>query len=533
MGIGTSEPANPRRFRIGLLLLVGLLMSVAVGKVFLADVLDPDCFWHLRVADQLHTDGIGPLVDRLSFASNPEPWTPYSWLAELAMRDIWRLAGWRGAIIAQAMLESALVGLIALACFTRITERTPGGPSWQGKEEYRQLRASLATAFALVLSIPYLSFRPATAALVLLAAGSLLLVRDRARHERSAAVWLLVPLTALTINIHLYALFIPAMILMLLIGAVWERCSARYLIDRPEADRRIGRYALLCGLCAVGCLATPMAPGMIASAMHYQFADPMVSGPVIAEMQPFYHGSAGKVAVVAILGFACCVARRPRRLRAGEWAWLAMGTLLLFRLGRFAPIFAIWSAPMLASTLPRLSDRMLARRTTIAAIAAAVAFIGLRVVLAFPLRQSMDQWLTRLGDGAPGYPCKAASYVENSVHPATGRIINEFTWGGYLEWRLGGRYQVFLDGRTQLYSPDFWQATYLGTPGDRQKFLAQVQADAAILPASGSKFHDALSQLGWRTAYRDDRAQVMLPPAIVAKKKETPNWPQAFIDFNE
>jgi hypothetical protein len=323
------------------------------------------------------------------------------------------------------------------------------------------------------------------------------------------------------------------MVFMLLAGAVWERCSARYLIDRPEADRRIGRYALLGGLCAVACLATPMAPGMIASAMHYQFADPMVSGPVIAEMQPFYHGSAGKVAAVAILGLAACLIRRPRRLRAGEWAWLAMATLLLFRLGRFAPIFAIWSAPMLASTLPRLSDRLLARRTVLAGITAAVAIIGLRVLSDFPLRQPMDQWLTRLGAGAPGYPCGAASYVENSVHPTTGRIINEFTWGGYLEWRLGGRYQVFLDGRTQLYSPDFWQATYLGSPGDRQKFLSQVQADAAILPVSGSEFHNALSQLGWHTAYRDDRAEVMLPPAVVAKKKDVPMWPQAFIDLSQ
>ena len=523
--IWASAPLNQpirARLRIGLLLLVGLLITVAVSKVLMADVLDPDCFWHLRVADQLHTDGIGPLVDRLSFASNQEPWTPYSWLAELAMRDIWQIAGWRGAIFAQAALEATLVGLIALACYTRITERTPGGPSWQGKEEYRQLRSSLATAFALVLSIPYLSFRPATAALVLLAVGSVLLIRDRAKGERSAAVWLLIPLTALTVNIHLYAIFIPAMVFMLLAGAVWERCSARYLIDRPEADRRIGRYALLCGLCAVGCLATPMLPGMVSSAMHYQFADPMVAGPVIAEMQPFYHGAAGKVAVVAIVGFAACLTRRPRRLRAGEWAWLAMGTLLLFRLGRFTPIFAIWSAPMLASTLPRLSDRMLTRRSTLVAMSAAVAIIGMRVILSFPLRQPMDQWLTRLGAGAPGYPCRAARFVESSVHPATGRIINEFTWGGYLEWRLGGRYQMFLDGRTQLYSPDFWQATYLGTPTDRVDFLKKVDADAAILPANGSEFHDALAQLGWHTAYRDDRAEVMVPPRRWRRRRKRP-----------
>ncbi|HEX4124248.1 MAG TPA: hypothetical protein VHY37_05930 [Tepidisphaeraceae bacterium] len=533
MALGNSESATPRGQRIGLLLMVGLLICVAAGKVVLADVLDPDCFWHLRVADQLHTDGIGPLVDRLSFASNPEPWTPYSWLAELAMRFVWRLAGWRGAIFTQAVLESAFIALVALACYLRITERTPGGPSWQGKEEFRQFRAGVATAFALLLSLPYLSFRPATAALVVLAGCSVLLIRDRARQERSAAVWLLIPLSVLAVNLHLYAIFIPASVFMLFVGAVWERSSARYLIDRPEADRRIGRYALLCGLCAAGCLATPMLPGMVSSAMHYQFSDPMVSGPVIAEMQPFYHGSAGKIALIAVLGFACCLIRRPKRLRAGEWAWLAMGTLLLFRLGRFAPIFALWSAPVLAATLPRFSDRILLRRTTVIGMSAIVAILAIRIAAAFPLREPMDQWLTRLDTGAPGYPCGAARYVEKSVHPVTGRIINEFSWGGYLEWRLAGRYQVFLDGRTQLYSPDFWQATYLGSPADRLRFLSQVQADAAILPEKNSEFHDALARLGWRTVYSDSRAQVMLPPATVVKRKDTPLWPQALIDFGE
>jgi hypothetical protein len=55
----------------------------AASKSILYDTLDPDCFWHLRVAEQLQRDGIRPLVDPMSFMSIKDPWTPYSWLAEL------------------------------------------------------------------------------------------------------------------------------------------------------------------------------------------------------------------------------------------------------------------------------------------------------------------------------------------------------------------------------------------------------------------------------------------------------------------
>src|SRR2546430_5416391 len=97
-----SRPLPVRQPRLGMVLLFGLIVLVAAGKPILFDTLDPDCFWHLRVAEQLRSDGIGPLVDRLSFASNQQPWTPYSWLAELGIDRIWRAFRWRGAILVHA-----------------------------------------------------------------------------------------------------------------------------------------------------------------------------------------------------------------------------------------------------------------------------------------------------------------------------------------------------------------------------------------------------------------------------------------------
>ena len=80
------------------------------------------------------------------------------------------------------------------------------------------LQAVVGTLFGTVLSLPYLSFRPVTAALVALAACAWLMIRDRRGGERTRALWLLVPLTSLIVNLHLYAIFIPLWVFALLLA---------------------------------------------------------------------------------------------------------------------------------------------------------------------------------------------------------------------------------------------------------------------------------------------------------------------------
>ena len=209
--------AAPRRVAVGAALFIVLVALAAAGKAVLYDTLDPDCFLHLLTADQLLTDGIGPLVDRQSFASVSQPWTPYSWLGALGMKYVWDAGGFRAAVVVHAAMSAALVSLVAAACLVRT--RTPDDePDEAVARRQDPLYATpvvsrfsvvIAVAMAAFLSLPYLSFRPVTAAFVLLALSTLLIVRDRRMGERSKAVWLVIPLTALTINVHLFATVVP------------------------------------------------------------------------------------------------------------------------------------------------------------------------------------------------------------------------------------------------------------------------------------------------------------------------------------
>jgi hypothetical protein len=473
-----------RGARVGFILLIAVLAIAAAGKAVLFDTLDPDLFWHLRVADQLAALTLPhPIVDTLSFASIKTPWTPYSWLAELGQRFVWLHGGYRAAIAAAAIMAAGLVCLIAMTALEMSRDR-------YGRPRY--LAAALATFVGEFLCLPYISFRPATFAALILAVIIWLLQRDRRMENKSRAVWLVPPLTALLANVHLYVVFAPAAVFGL-------------FLERPRT------YRLLLPATILASLMTPMLSGAIAAAWHYQFGDVMVASPVIAEMRPFWHGPLGTVAAAFALLVVVAAIFKRRELRVGEWVWLVSCTVLLLKMGRFSPIFAIFVAPTLAVTLPHFSNSVLAKPWICWVLAMVALLECAKVGSAFPTdRTPPSQWVNRMGPDAGGYPTAAADYVEAHVVARTHRIICEFTWGGYLEWRLNPKWQLLMDGRTQLYTADFWRSLYLGTPEERKAYLAKIDADAAVVPVRGSSFERDLIELGWKVVYEDDRAEVLM-----------------------
>ncbi|MGD0463989.1 MAG: hypothetical protein ABSB74_16015 [Tepidisphaeraceae bacterium] len=490
-----------RSGRLGFSLLLALLALVAAAKVILADTLDPDCFWHIRVGEEIaHQGWPHPLLDDLSFASIPQPWTPYSWLAELGMKRLWDAGGFRAAVAAQAILESAFIILLGL-CAVEFSASAHGRP--------RYLASALAAAMGGILSLAYLSFRPVTAALVGLSVVAWLLLRDRRKNQTSKAVWLVPPITAVLVNIHFYALFVPLWAAALLIGDVLQSSTTR-----PPRRLR-GLLLLLSSLLA--CCLTPLLPGMIRSVLDYSRHDVMVRSETIAEFRPFYQGTMGHVSAALVgllLIWTIWQFIRTRRVPLGEVIWLAGSTALLFRLGRMAPVFAIIAAPVFAAVLPELSDRILTRPPIVAIFAAALLLAAWPIARGFPgPARSLSSWLNRNGPDAPNYPCAAADFVEHNVPAKTHHLICELTWGGYLEWRLGPRFQTLMDGRTQLFSSEFWNTLALGSLPERRAYFAATPADAAVLRTSHNPFAQPLADLGWKTVYRDEFAEVLVPPS--------------------
>jgi len=496
---------------LGICLLLGLLILTASTKSLLYDTLDPDLWWHLRVADQLEQDGIGPLVDDLSYASIKQPWTPYSWLAELAMKRIWDSGGYRMALVVQAGMIATLLTLVVMSCAIRLKQAQVDQDATDGGTG---LPIAVATMFAAFHCLPFLSFRPVTFAIVVLAGVMFLIVRDRAGGQTSRAIWLSIPICVVLTNMHFFAFLIPVMLGTVCIGSWFEKRAA---IEMRSPGSRARRYLLLATLSFLACLCTPMLPGLLGTLVHFQSHDIMANGPFIAETQPFYSGPAGKVGLITVLIAAGLIARKRMQLSISEWLLLGVGTVLLFKYARLSPIFAVICAPMLCICLPRMSDRLLAKPAVAGLLGLVLAVGVVRVLQAFPARSMpLETWINRNGPDLPGYPTAAVEFVEKHVKPHTGRIVNEYSWGGYLAWALQDRFAVMSDGRTQLYSSDFWKSTYFAPEAEQMAFLARTGADAAILPASRSRYAPLLVRLGWDTIYSDARAIVLTPPRTTA-----------------
>jgi hypothetical protein len=507
-----DSPALPNptaRIRLGFALLVLLIAMAAASKAIVADTLDPDCFWHLRVGQEL----IGqswphPLVDDLSFASSKAPWTPYSWLAEIGMVRLWDAGGYRAAVALQAGMQGVFILLIALGAVEM-------SKSAGGKPKY--LAAIIAAIAAGIFSLAYLSFRPVTGALVLMAGIAWLFLRDRRMGQKSKAVWIALPLTVLTANIHFYALLIPLWAGALFVGDALENYCG--------GSRQVWRGLILTILCVGASLASPMTPGTLKAVVDYGFHDVIANSHLLAEMQPFYAGTMGHVSAFLAAVIAICVIVRliesrksdaAVRLGIGELIWLAGCTVLLFKVGRTAPIFAIIACPIFAASMPNLADRILGRPALALTAAGILIISSVKLIGAFPpSSEPVSVWLNRHGRGFPAYPCGAADFVQANIPPVSGHILCEFHWGGYLEWRLGNRFQMLMDGRTQVFSAEFWRSAIFGSNDDLREVIEQSHADAAIVanvPASRSRILQILKDLHWTQQYSDDFAIVFTPP---------------------
>jgi hypothetical protein len=103
-------------------------------------------------------------------------------------------------------------------------------------------------------------------------------------------------------------------------------------------------------------------------------------------------------------------------------------------------------------------------------------------------------------------PVAAVDWIK--ANDLQGRVLNEYNWGGYLEWRSTGL-QVFVDGRTDLFGDsvlnDWLGAVQAGNGW--QQTLQRWNVNYLLLDPS-RPLAQAATQDGWRVLYQDPQAVV-------------------------
>ena len=293
-----------------------LLSAFAHPRGLRSLLADGDTGWHIRTGELVLATGRAPVADPFSFSRPRQPWFAWEWLADVVFAATWR---WRG-LGGVATLAGAVLALAAAALLARILRR--GSGLWIG------LAATMAAVSA--SSIHYLA-RPHVFSILFFTLALWVLSEDRIR--RRPVVWLLVPLTALWVNLH--AGFVAWLATL---GLLVTLCVAR----RDWSGVR--RYGCLAALCTLASFLNPYG-----WQLHLHIARYLNSPWILDNVQEFqspHIRAEGTIVFALLLLSAVALAREGDRFDAllvMVWGFLAL------RSARHVPFFAIAAAPVLAS----------------------------------------------------------------------------------------------------------------------------------------------------------------------------------------
>ncbi len=146
---------------------------------------DPDLWWHLRTGELVAHSGI-PRHDIFSWTAHGRPWVAHEWLSELL---IYEVRHWLGYGADVALFSGATVA--ALALVYALARRRGAG-------------AGLLLALVILASITlalFITVRPQIFTWLFFVV--FVVVIERSEAEEAAPVWLLPPLMAVWVNLHL------------------------------------------------------------------------------------------------------------------------------------------------------------------------------------------------------------------------------------------------------------------------------------------------------------------------------------------
>ncbi|MFI5109783.1 MAG: tetratricopeptide repeat protein [Terriglobales bacterium] len=479
----------------------------------LRTVMDYDLGWQMATGRWVVQHRQIPSIDVFSYTAQGQPWI-YPVGAGLLFYAAYlvgkyALLTWLGA--------AACMGTVALLIWRR----------------------SALTAVLAILAIPVIVLRTAPRAemftVVLFAA--FLTVLWRQQEGGSARLWLLPLMMAAWVNLHLG--FVAGLGLMG--GYVLVEALEMVWPERRHAAADRLRYAwpwLTATLAATA--VNPWGAGIYrallrqesATAAHSQWITewaPARLNWTLASMSFSLRSPDGAFYVMLLVAAVALLLALWRR-QLGAAVLLSGAVLLAIRHIRFQALFAevvvVVGGAVLASALAGRWERIRQTRFgSFAVIGLAYCVVGLACLRAGDLVSNRSYLgstnLNTFGAGLSWwFPEGAAAFMERENVP--GRIFNSYNEGGYLTWRLGPKYQDYIDGRALPFGPKFFErnqqlmSTLPDSP-EWQREAEQYDINAIIVPLArynGVELFPVLRQFcasaTWRPVYLDEVSAVFV-----------------------
>ena len=493
-----------------------VLSAILVVYAFLAGfrtVTDFDLGWQMATGRWIAQHHQIPSTDVFSYTARGQPWI-YPVGSALGFYATYLLGGWALLSWLGAAVCTGTVGLLLR-------------------------RGSLSAAALAVIAIPRIALHTTPRAdmfTVLLFAAFLSLLWQQ--HETGAArLWLLPFLMIAWVNLHLgfvsgFAL-LAAYVGVEVLDMLWPARRALTVEHLREA-----LPWLVATLPAT--VLNPWGWGIFkallrqnaAMAQHsdqiIEWASARLSWTLVAGGWSLRGTGGAFYTMLLIAALAVLAAVFQRQLGAAFLltgaAWLSVRHIRFQAL--FAAVLVIVGGAVLSAALhvlkQRLDDTRLPSALVIGATALIVALVAVRSYDLVTDRAYLDA--TDLGSFGAGlswwFPEGAASFLEHENIPS--QIFNSYNEGGYLVWRVGEKYQDYIDGRAIPFGSELFEKNgeLLGTLPDSVEW--QNQADryginVIIIPLArynALQFFPVLQQFcwssSWRPVYLDEVSAVFL-----------------------
>ena len=471
--------------------------------VFLASARTPtdtDLWWHLAAGRQTWTTGQPMIVDSFSFTRAGQVWLNHSWLSQVLFYELFQAGGMLAIGSLVAGLAVASMGLV----FAQMR-----GPAI--------FRAFLIVFGSAVAAVVWTS-RPQTISLVLFAFLGWILFQYKWRKINR--LWILPILFLFWTNLHGgWALG------FLLIGVILGGEVLNHLLRNHSPEvldwRSMGRLGLW-GLAAVPVLAIHP-NGLAILKIPFETIGVQALQQTIQEWaSPDFHELYQQPFLWLLLAALITFGLSGRKVDGSDLlAVVCFGALGLIARRNFGP-FALVASPVLSRYLwkgfrdwqnpesnetggwgPGLEEPLVAHRRPRWQRVVNLVLVGLFFAAAL-----LKLWVvTSPALVAPvvsaGNPVGAVAYLKE--HAGSGHILNEYNWGGYLDWALPGM-PIYVDGRTDLFGDELigeWMQL-LQADGNWADRLDDWNVDWVLVKPDRPIVQALAGRSGWAQVYVDD-----------------------------
>jgi hypothetical protein len=470
-----------------------LVMVLGLGLFAMAarSITDPDIWWHLRTGELILSTHSVPRTDPFSFTRFGQPWVAHEWLSDVLIYGLYRIGGWGGLIVPFGVITAMALLLIFVRCAGR------------------PYVAAIATIWAAAASAPTWGVRPQMLSFLL--ASLFLLILERA-SERPKMVWWTVPLTWLWLNLHAeFALGIALMLLFLAGTALDVGFGVDQWDERKPFLRNLGGAILAC-LAVV-----PLNPNGFRMYWYplETLQSPAMQSYIDEWFSPNFHQLRHLPFLLMLLAIVAALPLSGRRIRPRELLLLLVMTAAALHSIRHVAIFALVATPVLSSLLlgwlekTGLSQRLTTKEHPTHPPRQALHTVVLLAFLAFTTVRVGAVLLGQPQLEAMRFPAAAVSFLAAQRPPRP--LLNHYDWGGYLIWKLYPQYQVYVDGRADLYGDAFLYAhasSFYLTDGWRNA-IEHWQIQTVLLPPGAPLVNGLLASHGWKQIYGDNQAVIL------------------------